>query len=227
MSDRHNGSPGEEGTPRERAPYLTLGLEPGAPSEEIRRAYRNLSLRLHPDASRDPGTARRFAMVSRAYERLATVKASEGQRREALAPPDTADLFSLGETLVGATDPAERRRAAVRLGLSGKRSAWVFLRKGLYDAEPEVVASCVRAAAVLGLAQGGPELAGAYERAGHRLRDDILEAARATRDAIFAVTLEAATGDYDARRRALACELLRDMGTPSGERSRIGPIASA
>lgn len=195
----------------ERSPYRTLGLEPGAPSAEIKRAYRNLSLRLHPDASRDPGTARRFAMVSRAYERLVATGPAERQRRETLAPPEPVDLFSQGDILARSTDPEERRRAASRLGLSGKRSAWVFLRKGLYDADPDVVAACVRAAAVLGLAQGAAELAGAYERAGARLRDDILETARATRDAVFSVTLAAASVDDDPRRRSLAFELLRDL----------------
>lgn len=195
----------------ERSPYRTLGLEQGAPSAEIKRAYRNLSLRLHPDASRDPGTARRFAMVSKAYERLVATEPGERQRREALAPPEPIDLFSLGDTLARDPDPEERRRAAYRLGLSGKRSAWVFLRKGLYDAAPEVVAACVRAAAVLGLAHGGAELAGAYERAGPRLRDDMLETARATRDAVFSVTLTAASADDDPRRRSLAFELLRDL----------------
>ncbi|MBU1081754.1 MAG: J domain-containing protein, partial [Spirochaetes bacterium] len=40
----------------ERAMYIALGLEPGAPSAELKRAYRNLSLKLHPDASGDPRT---------------------------------------------------------------------------------------------------------------------------------------------------------------------------
>lgn len=194
----------------ERAMYLALGLEPGAPSAEIKRAYRNLSLKLHPDASRNPGTARRFAVVAKAYETL-SIKEREHPRpatRQA-ADAGSVDLFSLGSQLATDPDPERRRVAATRLGLSGKRSAWVFLRKGLYDTDPAVVASCVRAAAVLGLVQGSGEIAGAYERAGPSLRDAILEAAMATGDGLFSAALEVAKNDVDPRRSRAAHTLSR------------------
>jgi len=192
--------------------YLALGLEPGAPSAELKQAYRNLSLKLHPDASRNPLTAHRFDMVARAYATL-SVKEREQPRvtTNLLVEKENIDLFALGAELAGDPDPERRQSAARRLGLSGKRSAWVFLRKGLYDQDPAVVASCVRAAAVLGLAQGAGEIAGAYDRAGPTLRDAILEAAKATRDGLFSTTLEAAKSDFDPRRRVVAYSLLQEL----------------
>ncbi len=202
----------------ERSMYLALGLEPGAPSTEIRRAYRNLSLKLHPDASRDPMTAGRFALVAKAYGILSVMERERpGAGAKPLAFPDRIDLFELGAVLATHTDPEKRRLAANRLGLSGKRSAWVFLRKGLYDAEPAVVASCVRSAAVLGLVQGSAEIAGAYERAGPALRDAILEIAKATGDGLFAATLETAKNDDDPRRRMAALALQRSMRVVTGQ----------
>ncbi len=239
----------------ERSNYVALGLEPGVPSAEIKRAYRNLSLKFHPDASRDPDTAYRFARVVRAYKTLcalpeaplgerpfgewrsrghaAHVKAAgihgdeghaepklssggrdgHGGAPAAVAGPgaEAADLFALGRTLVSSDRVEERAQAARHLGLSGRRSAWVFLRKGLYDSHPRVAGACVRAAAALGLAQGAGEIASAYIRSGAEFRDAVLEAARATGDRLFLPALEAACADEDPQRRALARELTRRM----------------
>ncbi len=192
--------------------YLALGLEPGAPSAEIKKAYRNLSLRLHPDASRDPMTAARFSVVAKAYETLSVKELEQSVTRVRLCgETDSVDIFALGAELATHKDPEHRKIAAMKLGLSGKRSAWVFLRKGLYDAEPLVIASCIRAAAALALAQGAGEIAGAYERAGPALRDAILEIAKATNDSLFQATLVVARNDRDPRRRSLAVMLQREL----------------
>ncbi len=51
--------------------YETLGIERGAPPEEIKRSYRKLARELHPDANPDdPASEERFKEVTRAYEVL-------------------------------------------------------------------------------------------------------------------------------------------------------------
>jgi curved DNA-binding protein len=48
--------------------YGTLGVEPTATDDEIRKAYRQLALRWHPDRNRqDPDAAERFKVISEAY----------------------------------------------------------------------------------------------------------------------------------------------------------------
>lgn len=51
-------------------PYAELGVARDASSEEIRRAYRQVARRHHPDVNRDPGGPERFAAAARAYEIL-------------------------------------------------------------------------------------------------------------------------------------------------------------
>lgn len=50
--------------------YSTLGVDPDASPEQIKRAYRRLARELHPDVNRDPATQERFKEVSAAYEVL-------------------------------------------------------------------------------------------------------------------------------------------------------------
>jgi hypothetical protein len=197
--------------------YVTLGLEPGVPSAEIKQAYRNLSLKLHPDASRNPATAARFDKVTVAYKALRVAgqvaNTNPGHNQRPLPEPVGNDVFSLGLLLADAPDPHQRAVAARLLGLSGKRSVWVFLRKGLYDPEPQVVGACVRAAAALGLTQGAAEIACAYERSGREVKEAILEAAKVTEDPVFRTAMQAALTDDDPARRAMARHIALGMHT--------------
>lgn len=48
--------------------YQTLGIEKNATSEEIKKAYRKLALKVHPDVnSEDPSSAERFREITEAY----------------------------------------------------------------------------------------------------------------------------------------------------------------
>ncbi len=54
-----------------RNPYDVLGVAKGADQAEIKKAYRRLAKKLHPDANRaDPKAAARFAELNAAYEIL-------------------------------------------------------------------------------------------------------------------------------------------------------------
>ncbi len=50
--------------------YATLGVEPTAPQEDIKRAYRKLARKYHPDVSKEPDAEARFKEVAEAYDAL-------------------------------------------------------------------------------------------------------------------------------------------------------------
>ncbi|HEU4779244.1 MAG TPA: DnaJ C-terminal domain-containing protein [Steroidobacteraceae bacterium] len=50
--------------------YAALGVERGASADEIKKAYRRLAQKYHPDVSKEPGAEARFKEVAEAYQTL-------------------------------------------------------------------------------------------------------------------------------------------------------------
>ena len=50
--------------------YKTLGLERGAGDDDIKKAYRKLARRYHPDVSKEANAKEKFQEVAEAYETL-------------------------------------------------------------------------------------------------------------------------------------------------------------
>ncbi|MBR8462715.1 J domain-containing protein [Campylobacter sp. faydin G-24] len=54
--------------------YETLGVSKGASSDEIKKAYRKLARKYHPDINKDPGAEDKFKEINAAYEVLSDDK---------------------------------------------------------------------------------------------------------------------------------------------------------
>jgi len=50
--------------------YNVLGIAPNASDEDIKKVYRALAMRFHPDRNAAPGAEMRFKSISKAYEIL-------------------------------------------------------------------------------------------------------------------------------------------------------------
>ena len=91
--------------------YATLGVEPTASGETVRKAYRKLVLKCHPDkvldAAAKPEAERLFRLIVTAYEVLSDdVKRAEYDKRFRLNGADVDDVLvnvTLKEALTGAT----------------------------------------------------------------------------------------------------------------------------
>ena len=111
---------------------------------------------------------------------------------------------AVGGVLGADPDPGAREAAVMRLGLSGRTAAYVFLRRALYDPSEAVALAAVRASALLGCRQAEGEVAALYSRSSLPARTAILETARATRELLFGSTIRAALRDPDPALRRLA-----------------------
>jgi molecular chaperone DnaJ len=50
--------------------YNVLGIAPNASEDEIKKVYRSLAMRYHPDRNQEPGADARFKAIAKAYEVL-------------------------------------------------------------------------------------------------------------------------------------------------------------
>lgn len=92
--------------------YEILGVSPQANEEEIKRAYRKLAHRFHPDRNKSPGAEERFKAINEAYEVLRDpnrraaydrLRAGGFRHGDPFQPPPDFDLsdFGIGDVHVG------------------------------------------------------------------------------------------------------------------------------
>lgn len=82
-------------------PYTLLGLAPNADLTAVKRAFRRLAMRWHPDRNPDPGALEHFKILRAAYDHLVSLLESEADQADAdesPEPPTRAETADQGES---------------------------------------------------------------------------------------------------------------------------------
>jgi curved DNA-binding protein len=126
--------------------YKILGVERKASEDEIKKAYRKLARKYHPDVSKEANAKEKFQEVSEAYEtlrdkekRAAYDSLGSGFRpgQDFRPPPDWFDRFGGGgraEDLHG-VDLGELFESMGLFGRAGRRGGGGFGRRGAFPGE--------------------------------------------------------------------------------------------
>jgi len=111
--------------------YAALGVERGASADEIKKAYRRLAQKYHPDVSKEPGAEARFKEVAEAYQTLKDAEkraaydalGSRPQGEEFRPPPDWASRHGGSGFEQTSFDDVDFADLFSRFGARGARGA--------------------------------------------------------------------------------------------------------
>ncbi|HAF55198.1 MAG TPA: molecular chaperone DnaJ [Thauera sp.] len=74
--------------------HALLGLQPGATTQQIKRAFRKLAMQWHPDRNPDPAALEHFKLLRQAHDRLLAALLDEAPEATANEEPGEADPAS-------------------------------------------------------------------------------------------------------------------------------------
>ena len=69
------------------SPYQVLQIEEGSPASVVKKAYRRLAQKFHPDRNKEPGAEERFKLIKEAYEFLTSGVSGSGKFGKKEPPP--------------------------------------------------------------------------------------------------------------------------------------------
>jgi len=209
--------------------YRALGLPAGADIQQIKSAYRVLAKKYHPDMSKDPSTGEQFRRVVAAYKTLVareekssyirstvrrpyrTTRSSSAQQTDSTTGQNS--LYSIGQLLLNGKTASMRAFAAKRLGFSGQKGAYVYLKRALDDPSESVVLAAIEAIGRLRITISAKELESTFEAGSRSVKMAVLQAIELSlRKAVFMGILLKGMQSLDRSVRGKALSLFAQAG---------------
>lgn len=79
-----------DGGRRRESPYEVLGVAPSAAPAEIKRAYRRLALKYHPDVNKETNAQEKFLRIKHAYNTLMNSESRSKYTSSSSSSPDSS-----------------------------------------------------------------------------------------------------------------------------------------
>lgn len=118
-------------------PYQVLGVSPDASDEEIKKAYRRLAKKYHPDLNPgDPVAAKKMQQVNAAYERIKNPEKAQPN------PGSQGGYTAYGYDPFGGAWQRSYQQSQQSTGDQYQQAAAQYIRFGRYQEALNVLSSC-------------------------------------------------------------------------------------
>ncbi len=172
--------------------YKTLEVPYGASKKQLKEAYRRLAKKYHPDLTKNSQSGAKLSQVIEAYSILSdtpepvigksdnpdrqqeSCRKQGGYDRKSSFGKSGYDISAMGKMVESAKTEGMRAFAARTLGLSGRKTAYAYLRRAFSDPSPIVVKTAVEAVGNLKIQQCAGELAAVFSRGNTEIREAVL-----------------------------------------------------
>ena len=130
--------------------YEVLGVNRGAPQEDIKKAFRRLARQYHPDVNKEPGSEERFKEINEAYEILSNEQKRSAYDRFGHAAVsgaggyggfsgfDDIGISDIFEEFFGGFGTRTRRRSAPQRGRDLQYRLTVEFEEAIFGAERDI-----------------------------------------------------------------------------------------
>ncbi len=123
-------------------PYQVLGVSPAATDDEVKKAYRELARKYHPDKYRDSDLAdlaeEKMKEINAAYEQIQKERSMRGKSSSSggqqsggsysrASDPGTADALSRARILINRHELREAERLLAGISQYARNAEWFFL----------------------------------------------------------------------------------------------------